>query len=181
MTVLRSRAVTFSIVPKLFHEGLHVRSEARLFGIVIKCPFFLWCQSCANAWPHFYLLPMYKKTAHNLGEIEKSRIKSWLNPPILGLRALPATAPSVFVKIRSPNDGPRSSWSSPWSEKPAKVTTSNLLLTNFDQNIKFIHSLGSGLLFWVGTHKQQLLMPASGGNRALTTKSGTRQGEQQQQ
>ena len=51
-----------------------------------------------------------------------------MNPPlILGLRALPATVPSVFVKIRSPNDGPSPPWSSPWSEKPAKVTTPNLL------------------------------------------------------
>ena len=51
-----------------------------------------------------------------------------MNPPlILGLRALPATTPSVFVKIRSPNDGPSPPWSSPWSEKPAKVTTPNLL------------------------------------------------------
>ena len=44
-----------------------------------------------------------------------------------GLACPPSHYSSVFVKIRSPNDGPSPPWSSPWSEKPAKVTTPNLL------------------------------------------------------
>ena len=76
-----------------------------------------------------------------------------MNPRILGLRALPATAPSVFVKIRSPNDGPRR-LGHPHGQKNLLRSPRLTFLSrrpNFDQNIKFIHSLGWGLLFRVGT------------------------------
>ena len=131
-----------------------------------------------------YLLPLRKGLwcAQSVSAAEKSD-KKLIEPSDLGLACLSATAPSVFVKIRSPNDPPHR-LGHPHGQKNllrSPRLTFFRRLPNFDQNIKFIHSLGSGLLFWVGTHKQQLLMLASGGNRALTTKSGTRQGEQQQQ
>ena len=103
-----------------------------------------------------YLLPLRKGLgcAQSVSAAEKSD-KKLIEPSDLGLACLSATAPSVFVKIRSPNDPPHR-LGHPHGQKnllrSPRLTFLSLRRPNFDQNIKFIHhSLGWGLLFRVGT------------------------------
>ena len=77
---LHSCQCPLSIVPKLFRDGLHVRSvaTARFFDTMKRiskrfCPNLPRCQKSANACPRLYLLPAIKRSgsARNLCETEK--------------------------------------------------------------------------------------------------------------
>ena len=78
---LRSCWCPLSIVPKLFRDGLHVRSvaTARFFDTMKRiskrfCPNLPRCQKSANACPRLYLLPAIKRSGsapRNLCETEK--------------------------------------------------------------------------------------------------------------
>ena len=101
-----------------------------------------------------YLLPLRKGLgcAQSVSAVEKSD-KKLIEPSDLGLACLSATAPSVFVKIRSLNDPPHR-LGHPHGQKNllrSPRLTFFSRLPNFDQNIKFIHS-GVGSV--VGTKRQ---------------------------
>ena len=85
-----------------------------------------------------------------MSAVEKSD-KKLIEPSDLGLACLSATAPSVFVKIRSPNDPPHR-LGHPHGQKNllrSPRLTFFSRLPNFDQNIKFIHSgVGSVVSCW---------------------------------
>ena len=177
---LRSCWCPLSIVPKLFWDGLHVRSvaTARFFDTMNRiskrfCPNLPRCQKSANACPRLYLLPAIKRSgsARNLCETKKvdwTLLWSWAcvpSQPLLPL-FLSKSGPLMMDPRRLGHPhGQKNLLRSP------RLTFLSLRRPNFDQNIKLIHhSQGWGLLFQVGTKNanNNFLCPCLLETRAMT-------------